>query len=374
MNADAPPASTHALDKRPALRPSESVLSTARRVPPAVAVGLLCLAATLLADAVLKHESGLRGDDPYYERMATHPAGPHTFPYAYRVAVPWVVHILPFSHTASFTLLACLSLSATGGVLFTLLRIFDVGPRLSVALVVGLVLSPAALVVILRHGRNVDPESLLVLTLGTLFIVRRQKLALGITMLIGATVRESSLFLIPFAYAVWAERLFDRQALKDTAIVSALPAILYLFMRTSIDARGKEWPGTLVTARWHVIKEALGGGGSKVEARRMAYVFGPIWVVAPFALLTLRFARRSLVLVALCAVSMTFALDWGRVIFLAAPVFYIAAGHVIKDRRRLAIATVTLLLAMDLGYAIYMQAYGVSHGLDAPLVPTERVY
>jgi hypothetical protein len=29
---------------------------------------------------------------------------------------------------------------------------------------------------------------------------------------------------------------------------------------------------------------------------------------------------------------------------------------------------------MDLGYAIYMQAYGVKHGLDAPLVPTERVY
>ena len=134
------------------------------------------------------------------------------------------------------------------------------------------------------------------------------------------------------------------------------------------------WPGTLISARWHVVKEALGGGGWRVEARRMAYVFGPIWVVAPFALLTLRFARRSLVLVALCVVSMTFALDWGRVIFLAAPVFYIAAGHVIKDRRRLAIATVTLLLAMDLGYAIYMQAYGVKHGLDAPLVPTERVY
>jgi hypothetical protein len=374
LNADAPPASTHALDKRPSLSPSDSLLATARRVPPAVAVALLCLVATLLANAVLKHESGIRGDDPYYERMATHPGGPHTFPYAYRIAVPWVVHVLPFSHTTSFTLLACLSLAVTGGVLFTLLGIFDVRPRLSVALVVGLVLSPAALVVILRHGRNVDPESLLVLTLGTLFIVRRQKLALGITMLIGATVRESSLFLIPFAYAVWAERLFDRQALKDTAMVSALPAILYLFMRTSIDARGKEWPGTLLSARWNVIKEALRGGGWHVEARRMAYVFGPIWVVAPFALLTLRFARRSLVLVALCVVSMTFALDWGRVIFLAAPVIYIAAGHVIKDRRRLAIATVTLLLAMDLGYAIYMQAYGVKHGLDAPLVPTERVY
>jgi hypothetical protein len=88
LDADAPPASTHALDKRPSLRPSDSLLSTARRVPPAVAVALLCLAATLLANAVLKHESGIRGDDPYYERMASHPGGPHTFPYAYRIAVP----------------------------------------------------------------------------------------------------------------------------------------------------------------------------------------------------------------------------------------------------------------------------------------------
>jgi hypothetical protein len=356
------------------MRPRDSSAWRTSGVPAAVAVGLLCLVATLLADALLKHESGIQGDDPYYERMATHPGGPHTFPYAYRVAVPWLVHVLPFSHTASFTMLACLSLAATGGVLFALLRMFDVGPRLATVLAVGLVLSPAALVVILRHGRNVDPESLLVLTLGTLFIVRRQRLALAITMLIGVGVRESSLFLIPFAYAVWAERLFDRRALKDVAIVSALPAILYLFMRTSIDARGKEWPGTLLTARWHVIKEALGGGGWKPELRRLAYTFGPIWVLAPIALLTLKFARRSLVLVVLCVVSMTFALDWGRVIFLAAPVFYIAAGHVIKNRRRLAIATVVLLLAMDLGYAIYMQAYGVKHGLDAPLAPTERVY
>lgn len=374
MNADASPASTHAIDKRPAPRLRDSSMWRASKVPPAIAVGLLCLAATLLADALLKHESGIRGDDPYYERMATHPGGPHTFPYAYRVAVPWLVHVLPFSHTFSFTMLACVSLAATGAVLFTLLRMFDVGPRLSVALAVGLVLSPAALVVILRHGRNVDPESLLVLTVGTLFILRRQKLALGITMLIGVAVRESSLFLIPFAYAVWAQRPIDRQALKDVAIVSALPAILYLFMRTSIDARGKQWPGTFVTARWHVIKEALGGGGWKPEARRLAYTFGPIWLLAPIALLTLKFARQSLVLVVLCIISMTFALDWGRVIFLAAPVFYIAAGHVIKDRRRLAIATVVVLFAMDIGYAVYMQAYGVTHGLDAPMVPTERVY
>ena len=371
MNADAP---SQAIRKPSPLRLGGSARLNASKLPPALWVGLACLVVMVIADLVIKHETGIRGDDPYYERMATHPGGPHTFPYAYRVAVPWIVHVLPFTHATSFTLLALLALAATGGVLFTILRDFGVGSTLSTWLMIGLVLSPPALVVLLRNGRNVDPESLLILTLGTLFILRRQRLALAITMFIGAAVRESSMFLVPFAYAVWAERPLDREALRDTAYVSAAPLLLYLFMRTSIDARGKEWPGTFISARFHVIKEGLQNGGWKVELRRLAYTFGPIWIAAPFALWTLKFARQSLVLVALLVISCTFALDWGRVMFLGAPVFYVAAAWVVKDRRRLAVALVTTLLIMDVAYAVYMQVHGVDHGLDAPLVPTEKVY
>jgi len=371
LNADA---RSQAIRKPSPLRLGGSARLNASKVPPALWVSLACLVVMVIADLVIKHETGIRGDDPYYERMATHPGGPHTFPYAYRVAVPWIVHVLPFSHATSFTLLALLALAATAGVLFTILRDFEVGSGLSTWLMIGLVLSPPALVVLLRNGRNVDPESLLILTLGTLFILRRQRLALAITMFIGAAVRESSMFLVPFAYAVWAERPVDREALRDTVYVSAAPLLLYLFIRTSIDARGKEWPGTFISARFNVIKEGLQDGGWKVQLRRLAYTFGPIWIAAPFALWTLKFARQSLVLVALCVISCTFALDWGRVMFLAAPVFYVAAAWVVKDRRRLAAAMVATLLIMDLGYAVYMQVHGVDHGLDAPLVPTEKVY
>jgi hypothetical protein len=371
LNADVP---SQAIRKPSPLRLGGSARLNASKVPPALCVSLACLVVMVIADLVIKHETGIRGDDPYYERMATHPGGPHTFPYAYRVAVPWIVHGLPFTHATSFTLLALLALAATAGVLFTILRDFKVGSTLSSWLMIGLVLSPPALVVLLRNGRNVDPESLLILTLGTLFILRRQRLALAITMFIGAAVRESSMFLVPFAYAVWAERPLDREALRDTVYVSAAPLLLYLFMRTSIDARGKEWPGTFISARFHVIKEGLQNGGWKVELRRLAYTFGPIWIAAPLALWTLKFARRSLVLVALLVISCTFALDWGRVMFLGAPVFYVAAAWVVKDRRRLAVALVTTLLIMDVGYAVYMQVHGVDHGLDAPLVPTEKVY
>ena len=50
--------------------------------------------------------------------------------------------------------------------------------------------------------------------------------------------------------------------------------------------------------------------------------------------------------------------------FFAAPVVYVAAAHVVRDRRRLAALLVASLLALDLGYAIYMQVHGVRHGLD----------
>lgn len=63
-------------------------------------------------------------------------------------------------------------------------------------------------------------------------------------------------------------------------------------------------------------------------------------------------------LVGACLVAMTFALDWGRVIVLAAPVVLVAAGWTLRDRPRLAAAAVLLFLALDLGYAIYMEDLG----------------
>jgi hypothetical protein len=62
---------------------------------------------------------------------------------------------------------------------------------------------------------------------------------------------------------------------------------------------------------------------------------------------------------------MTFALDWGRMIFFAAPVIYVAAAYTLRGRRRLAVAAVLALLALDAGYAIYMQVHGVRSGLDS---------
>lgn len=190
----------------------------------------------LALNALLVHESGLSGDEPYYERIAAHPAGPHTFPYAFRIGVPYLVHVLPFSHAFSWELLALLVIAAAAGALFALLHEFEIDRRLAVWLAVCFSVSPPLLVVLLRNGRSVDPATILVVTLGCLFIVRRQRLALAVTLLAGTTVHESCMFLIPLAYAVWAERLIDARALRDLALVAVLPAVVYVYLRSSIVA------------------------------------------------------------------------------------------------------------------------------------------
>ena len=102
--------------------------------------------------------------------------------------------------------------------------------------------------------------------------------------------------------------------------------------------------------------------------RRIFIAFGPLWFAAPFALPDLRYARAGLALFACCLVSFLFARDWGRVMLLSAPVMYVAGAHVLNDRRRLAIVAVAAFVALDLGYAVYMQAHGVeSNIINGPL-------
>jgi hypothetical protein len=334
----------------------------------ALVVGVLCTAIAALLNSLLTHQVGFSGDEAYYARVANHPAGPHNFPYAFRVGLPYVVHALPFSHSFSWEMLALVAAGVAAGALFALMLEFGIDRHLASGLAVGFVLSPPLLAVFLRNGIEVDAGAIMVIALACLFIVRRQLVALAITLLLGTTIHEACLFTIPLAYAVWAEHLVDGRALRDLALVASLPVLFYVYLRSSISAVGEVYQpgynGPFFTERVDVVREALRSGGWSHELRRLAIVYGPLWLAAPFALRKLGFARRGLVLFVLCVGAMTFAFDWGRMIFFAAPVVYVAGAYVLRDRRRLALLAVVGLLALDFGYAAYMQFHGVKHGLD----------
>ena len=322
-----------------------------------IAAGSLVL--LLLMDAYVRDSPEPRNDELIYERMAESPFEPHTFPFAFRVGVPTLVHLLPFGHTFSFSALAWLSTAGCAALGYVLLTRFPVDRRLAAALSVLLALSPTLFIASLRQGRIVDPESVLIMLAGTIAIVDRRPAVFGAILLVGATIRESALFLIPFAYAVWAERLWDPRAARQTLVASLPGVALYATIRLSVPALYREQVigyGSLLDGRREVLRTAL--DEPQVELRRLAIAFGALWLAAPFALRESRFARAGLVLAACCAVAMLFALDWGRIAFLALPVVLVAGALVLTHRPRLALATIACLVALDVGYAIYMEDFG----------------
>jgi len=191
-------------------------------------------------------------------------------------------------------------------------------------------------------------------------------------MLVGACNRESALFLGPLAYAVWAERLFDRRALVQM-IAASVPALAaFVALRLAIPTVGREqvpgYGGSLIGSRFDLIRDGFSDAGA--QARRLLTIFGPLWLLAPLALKDFSFARRSLVLPALCAFAMTFALDWGRIALIAAPVTYAAAAWVLDRRPRLLVPTFAACAALVFGYATYMQVSGVDNIVEnVPVYP-----
>ncbi|HVE68079.1 MAG TPA: hypothetical protein VNB64_05805 [Solirubrobacteraceae bacterium] len=343
------------------------------RLPAApLAVGALATLALVLADALVRDAAQPpRGDELIYERMADAPFEEHTFPFAYRIGLPLLVHVLPFGHETSFGVLAWLASGACAGVLYVLLRRFGVRAWLAVGLGLALVLSPALLLVSLRQGRNPDALAALAMFAGTLCVVDRRPRALAVVLLLGATVRETTLFLIPFAYAMWARRPLDRDALRRTALAAAPALVAYAAIRGLVPTVGRErvlgYDAGPIAGRLEVLEAARDQWWE--QARRVASAFGPLWLVAPFALRGMRFARAGLIVLGLTALSCLFALDWGRILFLAAPVAFVAGGWVLERHRRAAIAVLLAFAAMNVGYAIHMDRGGVVDGIDRAAPP-----
>jgi hypothetical protein len=342
------------------------------RVLTAIAVALAGAAGLAFLSLVVAHETSPRGDDLIYERMAGDPLGAHTFPFAYRIGVPWLVHVLPFAHTVSFALLAWAAAGGAAGFAYLLMRRLGARGEVAVALAILLALSPPMLLVGLREGRNVDAASVLFMMAATLFVVERRLRALAATLALGVVVREAELFVIPLAYALWAVRWWDPRAARRAALVGAPAIAVYVALHLAIPsvgmARVPGYGGALLAARLNILGTGL--RNLMLEARRMFSIYGPLWIAAPLALRGMAFARRGLVLIAACLVSMTFALDWGRMIFLAAPIFYPAAALTLTRHPRWRLPALAAFALLSLGYAIYMDRGGTRIGiLESPPPP-----
>ncbi len=367
-------ASTSALRLPPpaAARAADDVGRPRARWRDALLVGLAGGIALGLLSAPIRKEPTPRGDDLIYEDIARHPFGVHTFPFGYRLGLPLAVNVLPFGHTFSFTALALLAAGGAAAFAYLLMRELGGDRRVAAALALLMSVSPPFLIVMLRHGRNPDIATVAFMMAASYFAVRRERWRLAAALALGVVVREAVLFVVPLAYALWAVRPLDRRAALDTLAVAAPAVAIYAAIRLGIRTVGEAqvpgYAGSLVAERFTVIRQGLRSAFQ--EARRMFTVYGPLWLVAPLALRTMRFARRGLVLVALAVLSMTFALDWGRMILLAAPVFYPASAHVLSRHPRWRWPVFAAFALLVVGYAVYMDVSGVKSGIiDNPPPP-----
>ncbi len=332
---------------------------------PALLVGVAGAVVLGVLAALSRHETLPRGDDLIYEKMARHPFATHTFPFAYRVGLPALVHVLPFSHTVSFELLALVGAGGAAGFAFALMRRLGAPAALTAALALCLAVSPPMLIVLLRQGRNTDALTMLFMMVGALFVVERRTRALALVLLVGVVFREAVLFVIPLAYAVWAERPLDVHAARRALALGAPAVLAFVGLHLALSSVGRAsvpgYGGSLIAGRVDVVEAGL--KTLPTEARRMFSAFGPLWLAAPLALASSRYARRGLALVACALAAMTFALDWGRMIFLAAPAFYLAGAHTLTRHPRWRVPALAAFGLLILAYAIYMDRSGVQHGI-----------
>jgi hypothetical protein len=230
-------------------------------------------------------------------------------------------------------------------------------------------------VTLYRDGRSVDPVDLLLLTLCVLLVVRARAGALATTLALAALVRESWIFVLPFAYVYWARRPLDAAAGRTTLAVAAPATAAYVAIRLGMPTTGRAqvvgYSGAFLAARWDVVTAAVSHWGTKL--RRCFLALGPLWFVAPFAVPRLRLARAGLAWLALTAVALLFAADWGRVLFVLAPVAYPASAYVLRARTRLSWVVLAACLCCNAAYLAYMVDRGAANILH-PAPPTYPVH
>ena len=324
--------------------------------------------ALCLMSGALPREGRAHGDDLIYEDMARAPFGTHTFPFGFRLGLPLLVHVSPLAHPASFLAFAWLAAGGAAAFAYLLMRELGASQRVATSLALLLSVSPPFLVVALRHGRNPDIATVFLMMAATYFAVARKKVSFAVTLLLGVLVREAVLFIAPLAYALWAVRPLDRAAARDALACAAPAVVAYATIRTQLATVGEAqvpgYGGSLLGDPAAVVRIVLSSPGQSL--RRLFTTYGPLWLLAPLALATMSFARRGLMLVALSVVAMFYASDWGRMILLAAPVFYPASAHVLDRHPSWRPAAFGAFAALVVVYALYMGLSGVRAESSTP--------
>ncbi|HXJ40513.1 MAG TPA: hypothetical protein VNH18_14625, partial [Bryobacteraceae bacterium] len=206
-------------------------------------VFLLCFAATL---ALRARTDALSPGSPNwnepidhwkYEYIAEHPLGSfHIQPTCWRIGVPILARMLPFSTYRNFDLLGIIFFGLSGGFLYLWLLAI---PRPRDEAILGVVMfysMGAAVKLVLGGVETPDPASYFFIILALYAIYSDRDYLCAAALAMGMFTKETLAVVIPLHYALKATRLVDLPRLRKSVLVG-LPAVcVFVAIRIAIPA------------------------------------------------------------------------------------------------------------------------------------------
>jgi hypothetical protein len=336
---------------RPGSRPS-SLRAVASAIPDIAWVALLSLALTALwlwRTEIVTYDAPmfeLPWDRHKYIAMAAgNPFDFHIAPYCWRIGKPLLAKLLPFGLQNSFLVISFASVWLAGLLSWLLAREARFSRALSLTGVLFFFALQWGPKFFLFEFWLPDATIFVLLLLAVLTLLRGNVAAFIVVTMLGVTVKESMLFVLPLAYTFRATQLIDLPAARRAALLG-LPAIAMLVaLRLAIPAWNDDpaYIETLPEKLWLVrngtseagliesfrieMPSRLARFGPDALSSYTVGTFGPAMTLLP--LCALRRNRRWFILflpyLALIAAQMLFGNDTERYLILAFPAVLLMA-------------------------------------------------
>ena len=171
-------------------------------------------------------------DHHKYIYMAEHPVGSfHIAPPCWRIAVPLLVKELPFNTLTGFRLQTFAFLVTTAVLLYYVLLAAGY-PELEAFLGVLMFWSyGAATKLLLADPYSPDPASFAISTAALYFLLKDRDILLALTLVLGVTVKETVVLIIPLVYTIRASRAIDLRLLMRTVVIGSPVLLVFVITR-----------------------------------------------------------------------------------------------------------------------------------------------
>lgn len=337
------------LPMMPALHVRKSLIAdlSACGVLVLVELGLL---AFLIHLGLLDSLKSLRplGDTRYYVAMARNPFSNdplvHTGPYYWRVLTPWLVHLLTklgLSIEGGFLLLTIISLCGAVIGVYVLLRLCGATPWQALAVALLVQTQYALGLYELWDYELIDPLTYLLMVLAFIFYWQDRPRWLLVVLALGVLNREAALYAVA-AFAGEQVIRRDWRRLKVYLPAYIVPILIYIVLQHAIYQIGHySLVGTALPQRGGLVGRAstisLFGNVNPIALNIYHLTINSYGLLLPLFILQVihppYFVRRPVVwifLLATVTTSILFGGDNERLMFIAFPVFAVAAWYELR--------------------------------------------